>query len=78
MLRTIVVPDRGTITIPIPDEYVGKPVEVQITPQTEISSPGPEKKSPADLRGSLKLTDEQRRDLGQYLIDVRKEWEREF
>lgn len=75
MIRTTVKPSNQDISIHVPENYVGRELEVLLYPIDELTDAEPVKKSVANLRGSLKLTDAEYQDLQQYLKDVRKEWD---
>jgi hypothetical protein len=77
MIKCTITPDNKTVAIDVPETYIGKQIEVllystdELKEQTPVLSP---KKT--SLRGALKLTDGQYKDVQQYLNDVRNEWNR--
>jgi hypothetical protein len=76
MVRAHVKPQNQDISIHIPENYIGRELEVLLYPIDELTDAEPAvKKTIASLRGSLKLTDTEYKDLKQYLNDVRNEWE---
>ena len=77
MIRTIVTPKNTDLLITIPENYVGKQVEVLIYPTDEISEDKTLTKSPS-LRGKLQLSDEQYQDFHLYLANTRREWNRDI
>ncbi len=75
MIRATVIPENQDISIHVPENYVGRKLEVLLYPVDELTETISAKKSVAGLRGSLKLTDEEYKDVQQYLNEVRNEWE---
>ncbi len=75
MVRATVTPLDQDVSIHVPENYVGRKLEVLLYPVDELTESQPAKKSVAGLRGSLKLTDEEYKDLQQYLKEVRNEWD---
>jgi len=54
MTRTSIIPDTNGFYLPIPQQYVGKEVEVLIFPKSEVTEMAkPAKKSMAQYRGIL-------------------------
>ena len=75
MVRATVTPTNQDISIHVPENYVGRALEVLLYPIDELTEPQPPKKSVASLRGSLNLTDEEHKDFQQYLKEIRNEWD---
>jgi len=76
MLKTILTPDNTDVHLSIPEEYVGKKVELIMYAIDEVTETQPEKKSMAKYRGMLsKKTTEA---LQKHAEKSRKEWERNF
>jgi len=77
MIRTLITPDKQDVSIHIPENYVGKQIEVLLYAVDELDEQEPSK-SPktADFRGALKLTDEQYLNFQAHLGDIRNEWNR--
>lgn len=74
MTRTTITPTNKSIIVEIPDDYVGKQVEVLVYALDEVK--GTEKKMKiADFAGALKLSKEQYQDFQQHLQNIRNEWE---
>jgi ribosome maturation protein Sdo1 len=79
MIRTIITPDKQDVSIHIPEDYVGKQIEVLLYAVDELNkSDDLKKKKPSDFRGTLKLTDQQYTDFQNHLKDIRDEWERDI
>ena len=76
MIRTIITPENTDVHISIPQNYVGKKIEVLLFASDEPEDEkNPQRKSVASLRGSVKMTSEQYDDLTHHLKKVREEWE---
>ena len=79
MLRTIVTPDNQNVSIHVPQEYVGKQIEVLLYATDEIKPEVPKNAKtlkPSDFAGTLS-----KKDALKLLKDVeqsRNEWERGF
>ena len=79
MIRTIITPDKQDISIHIPEDYVGKQVEVLLYATDELNEPeNTGKKKPSDFRGTLNLSQDQYNDIQSHLKNVRNEWERDI
>lgn len=78
MVRTVIKPYNQDISIHVPENYVGRELEVLLYPVDEITEERPSKKSLASLRGSLHLSNDERMDLQQHLIQIRNEWEKDI
>ena len=72
MLRTIVIPKKATINLPILERYVGKSVEIVLFLAEEPEKPQP--RNIAQFKGLL--TNEEASQYRQYLQTARKEWDR--
>lgn len=71
MIRTIITPKSANIKISIPDEYVGKPIEVTYIPLEELEKK-PSKKTMGDFWGII--SDETAKILHDEVNQNRKEW----
>lgn len=71
MIRTIVTPDNENISVHIPPNYIGKPIEILLYPVDELIEEKPIKGLAAKFRGALKLSDEEYNDFQNYLKEVR-------
>lgn len=75
MIRTVITPENQDVSIHIPENYIGKKIEVLLYAVEELSEQeSPKKKKASDFRGSLKLSDEQYNDFQTHLKDIRNEW----
>ncbi len=76
MIKTVVIPQKNTFNLLIPNNYIGKKVEILLYSLDEVieeknSTP---KKSMADFNGILSETDYQ--SLKTYTEEARSEWNR--
>ncbi|MGZ3778082.1 MAG: hypothetical protein ACXVIY_05655 [Mucilaginibacter sp.] len=77
MIRTIITPENQDISIHIPENYVGKQIEVLMYDMDEVNAgETAHKKKPSEFRGKLNLTDEQYKDIQSHVKNIRDEWER--
>ena len=75
MIRTIITPENQDVSIHIPENYIGKKIEVLLYAVEELEEQeGQKKKKTANFRGALKLSDEQYNDFQAHLKDIRNEW----
>jgi glutathione peroxidase-family protein len=70
MIRAIVTPQNQDISIHVPENYVGRELEVLLFPTDELTAQEPSVHSVAAMRGSLKLSDEELKDFREYHNDV--------
>ena len=81
MIRTTVTPQNTVLqlSLVIPEDYVGKAIEVLIfatdEPQTH---PSAKNKAASSFRGALHLSNEQYQDLQQHVNNIRSEWDRDI
>lgn len=78
MVRAIIKPKNQDISIHVPENYVGRELEVLLYPVDEITEQQPTMKSISSLRGSLHLTEEEQADLQKHLDEIRNEWGRDI
>ena len=78
MVRTIITPDKESISIHVPEAYIGKKIEVLLYAIDEVNEIEKSKKKPSDFRGSLNLTAKQYQEFQQHVVDSRNEWERDI
>jgi putative transposon-encoded protein len=76
MIRRTVTPKNTDLHLSIPENYIGKEVEVILYTTDEVKDEKAGVKSVPSLRGSLHLSDEQYKDFQQYISDTRSEWNR--
>ncbi len=78
MIKRTITSDKKTVSIDVPEDYIGKQIEVLLYSTDELREqqvPAQAKKT-SRLRGALKLTDSQYKNVQQYMNDVRNEWNR--
>jgi hypothetical protein len=80
MIRTFITPQTDTINLSlhVPQNYIGKPMEVLLYTVDEVKEEKITTKNPASLRGKLNLSDEQYTDFQQHIKDARNEWNRDI
>jgi hypothetical protein len=79
MTRTTIIPEKQDISIHIPENYIGRQIEVLLYAVDELNvQPAVEKKKPSDFRGTLKLTPEQYEDFQSHIETIRNEWDRDI
>ena len=75
MIRTIITPEKQDISIHIPEDYIGKQVEVLLYATDELKEHNNTvKKKPSHFRGVLNLSQDQYDDIQSHLKNVRNEW----
>ena len=78
MVRTIVTPDKESISIHVPQAYIGKRIEVLLYAIDEVNEIEKSKKKPSDFRGTLNLSEKEYQEFQQSIVDGRNEWERDI
>jgi hypothetical protein len=73
MTRTIITPENNSILLPVPDEYVGKKLEVLIYAVEELSENKPQQKTMEFYKGIL--TSEEAQQLQRHVKQSREEWD---
>ncbi len=73
MLRTSITPEQRDILLSVPQEYVGKKIEVLMYAIEEIVEELPRKVTMADFWG--KLSDESAQKIHDNVKQMRSEWE---
>lgn len=79
MLRTSITPEQTDIHISVPQNYVGRKLELLLYPVDELTDEiveNPIKKKPSDFVGTL--SKEEGEKFHKYLKQARNEWERNF
>jgi len=75
MTRTSIIPSTDSFYISIPQQYVGKEVEVLIFPKSDVTEiTKPTKKNMAQYRGILSKKEGE--SLQKYILKARKEWQK--
>ncbi len=76
MTRTIIIPSKSNIVLPVPDNYIGKRIEVlmydvaEVMPQPEIAAPA---LKPSQMRGFLSKDTAEA--MQEYIKQSRDEWD---
>ena len=73
MVRAVITPRNQSISIPIPDNYIGKRLEVLLYASEEVKETLPIKNA-SRFKGIL--TDEEAENYHKYLNNARQEWDR--
>jgi len=76
MLRTSITPEQRDILLSVPQEYVGKKIEVLMYAIEEIVEELPRKVTMADFWG--KLSDESAQKIHDNVKQMRNEWEQDI
>jgi hypothetical protein len=74
MIRTTITPTQTNVEITIPKDYVGKQIEIFLFSSDEISTAEQPLKENNNLRGKLKLTDDQYKDFNANVEEARHGW----
>ena len=78
MVRTIITPNKGNISIDVSEAYIGKQIEVLLYALDEVKGATQAPAKAGRFRGALNLTDAQYQDFQQHTKDLRNEWERDI
>ncbi|MCD4664482.1 MAG: hypothetical protein K8R68_04360 [Bacteroidales bacterium] len=82
MIRTILTADKNTLTLKIPDKYIGKLIEIiafTIDETSEkIMTVGKTKKQKISNKFRGSISTEKAENLQEQLINERKEWNRDI
>ena len=79
MVKTSITPEQTDIHLSIPQNYVGRKLEVLLYPVDELTTEFEErqpKKKPSDFAGTL--SKEEGEKFHEYLKQARNEWDRNF
>lgn len=71
MIRTVIIPTNTTVNLSVPEDYVGKPIEVTFLALDELER-RPAKKAMSDFWGVI--SDETAKTLHQQVEESRNEW----
>lgn len=75
MTRTSIIPNTDRLYLSIPQQYIGKEVEVLIFPKSHITEIADlPKKNMAQYRGVLSKKEGE--NMQRYILKARKEWQR--
>lgn len=72
MLRTILKPDQNKITLQLPDDLIGKTVEVIAFEVEEMAAKTTNKIKPSEMRGFLSAKEAQK--MQEHIQKDRNEW----
>ncbi len=77
MIRTHLVPETNNVTVPIPDNYIGKKVEVIVFTDEDMQSDHLSQPNPGNIK-KLEgfLTPERAIEFQKFAEEIRNEWER--
>jgi hypothetical protein len=82
MIRTHIIPETNNVQVTVPDNYIGKKVEVIVFTEEEgIENKSDSKTKPGNIskyKGILNLSKERYDDFQKHAKDIRDEWEREY
>ncbi len=82
MIRTHIIPESNNLQVTIPDNYIGKQLEVIVFSEEEdLHKNDSSNTKPGNIskfEGILNLSKERYEDFQQHAKDIRNEWEREF
>jgi hypothetical protein len=74
MIRKTITPDKQTVSVELPESYIGKQIELLIYATDELQEHKTVgKKNIVNLRGGLKLTEAEYQDFQQFVNDIRHE-----
>ena len=76
MVRTLITPINKDVHLTIPEEYVGKTIEITYMPIEELVTKPISNLTMADFWGVL--SDETAQKMQESLIESRNEWERDI
>ena len=79
MLRTSITPEETEIHLSVPQNYVGRKLEVLLYPIDELTEnikEDPHKKKPSDFAGTMSKKESE--EIHKYLKNTRNEWEEIF
>ncbi len=76
MIKTILTPTHTDVYVSIPQDYVGKKVEVLVYAVDELVEKQPAKSTMAKYQGLL--SEETTKALQKHVTESRNEWDRDF
>jgi hypothetical protein len=77
MTRTLVIANQNKLIVDIPDDYIGRRIEITCIALNELEGEKANT-SKENFRGKLKMTDQQQKDFDLYLNQIKAEWNKEF
>ncbi len=76
MIKTTIIPQNNSLNFTIPDNYIGREIEVLLYAKDELQQEIKPKKTMADFAGILSENDYQA--LKSHTEQARKEWNRDI
>lgn len=76
MIRTHLIPDSNSVSVAIPDNYIGKQVEVIVFADDDIQQTPVEREKMRKYKGLL--SKERALELQKFAEQIRKEWDRDI
>jgi len=76
MIHTTITPSNRDLHLSIPEDYVGKRIEILLYTTDEGKEKKVSKKKTRKLRGALNLSDKQYKDFQKHAKNTRNEWNR--
>ena len=74
MLRMVITPNESTYPLPIPEDYIGKKLEILLYTNEVFENKRKNKKKPSDFFGTLSANDG--KEFHDYVTNSRLEWNR--
>ena len=75
MMRTVITPSENKCTIFLPDEYIGRKIEISFHALDEHIDEDRRNVAFKKYRGIFKFDAKKQEDFDHYLADIRNEWE---
>ncbi|WP_147204083.1 hypothetical protein [Segetibacter aerophilus] len=76
MIRTQIIPDSNKISVVVPDNYIGKKVEVILFSEDDVDEVGSKKGEIKRYKGMF--SKEKALEMQEFAQQIRKEWGREI
>jgi hypothetical protein len=76
MIKTVIIPQNNNLNLTIPDNYIGREIEVLLYAKDELQQEIKPKKTMADFSGILSENDYQA--IKSHTEQARKEWNRDI
>lgn len=75
MIRTVITPSENKCIIILPDEYIGRKIEISLLAMDEVQSSEVEISPFKKYKGIFKFDSKRQDDFNQHLTEIRNEWE---
>jgi len=75
MIRTVITPSENKCVIILPDEYVGKKIEISFLALDELTLGERDEIALKKYRGIFKFDSKKQEKFNEYLSEIRNEWE---